>query len=202
MVLICVLNRGAGWGNEKARKKKNRGFSHQNFYNPKKQPVVVTLVWSMMIISVFAMQFGNVAAAPSIGDAADPDEMTFPVVMPRVQPRLPLGESYLCTAFKTLPDVSLYVTEIEPLVAMETAHHLMLVGCSETVHGGQREALTSNVEPQEKNLWNCGGSLGEAGLQYAPTCQGGDMQVGLFVAMPLKTEYRNNYSARLDRTDL
>ena len=28
-----------------------------------------------------------------------------------------------------------------------------------------------------KNLWNCGGTLGEKGLQFAPTCQGGEMQV-------------------------
>jgi len=56
---------------------------------------------------------------------------------------------------------------------METAHHLMLVGCSSLDYGGQNE-----VNPEDsKNLWNCGGSLRERGLQFGATCQGGEMQV-------------------------
>jgi hypothetical protein len=49
----------------------------------------------------------------------------------------------------------------------------MLVGCSNRKYGGQNE-----IDPEKsKNLWNCGGTLGERGLQFAPTCQDGDMQV-------------------------
>jgi hypothetical protein len=53
-------------------------------------------------------------------------ESVFPILMPRVRPRLPEGESYLCTAVETDPDRTLYVTEIEPSdLAKETAHHLV-----------------------------------------------------------------------------
>ena len=88
--------------------------------------------------------------------------------------RLPEGESYLCTAVETDADQTLFVTSIEPSnLGMETAHHLMLVGCSSREFGGQNE-----IEPEKsKNLWNCGGSLGERSLQFAPSCQGGEMQV-------------------------
>ena len=101
-------------------------------------------------------------------------ESVFPILMPRVKPTLPSGESYLCTAVEADPERTLYVTAIEPSnLAMEISHHMMLVGCSNRDFGG-----INDVEPEKtKNLWNCGGSLGENGLQYGSTCQGGEMQV-------------------------
>jgi len=80
---------------------------------------------------------------------------------------------FLITLF-CITDRTLYVTAIEPSnLGMETAHHLMLVGCSSLDYGGQNE-----VNPEDsKNLWNCGGSLRERGLQFGATCQGGEMQV-------------------------
>lgn len=47
----------------------------------------------------------------------------------------------------------------------------MLIGCSNVDYGGEND-----LNP--RNLWNCGGTLGERGLDYAPPCQGGDIQVG------------------------
>ena len=65
-------------------------------------------------------------------------ESVFPILMPKVKPRLPEGESYLCTAVETDPDRTLFVTSIDPSnLGMETAHHLMLVGCSNTAYGGE-----------------------------------------------------------------
>ena len=104
-----------------------------------------------------------------------PDSV-FPILMPRVKPKLPVGESYLCTAVETDPDRTLYVTGIEPSdLAKETEHHMMLVGCSNRDIGGMNDVDLES----SKNLWNCGGTLGEKGLQFAPACQGGDMQVTL-----------------------
>lgn len=88
---------------------------------------------------------------------------SFPIVMPRVKPKLPRGESYLCTAVKVSEATDpLYVSMIEPLANMETVHHMLVVGCSNPVHGGHSNG---------KNLWNCGGSLGEEGLAYSSPCR-------------------------------
>ena len=93
---------------------------------------------------------------------------TFPLLMPNVRPKLPKQESYLCTAVNTDPTKELYITGFEPQLSMDTAHHLMVVGCSNTALGSTRH-----------NLWNCGGTLGEDSLDFGGSCQGGDMQVCL-----------------------
>ena len=90
----------------------------------------------------------------------------FPLKMPNVRPKLPQNESYLCTGIATDPTKELYVTGFEPQVSMNTAHHLMVVGCSNPTLGSLRH-----------NLWNCGGTLGEKSLDFGGSCQGGEMQV-------------------------
>ena len=74
---------------------------------------------------------------------------TFPVLMPNVRPKLPMKESYLCTGVATDPTKELYITGFEPKVSMDTAHHLMVIGCKNPKLGSQKH-----------NLWNCGGTLG------------------------------------------
>ena len=79
-------------------------------------------------------------------------ESVFPILMPKVKPRLPEGESYLCTAVETDPERTLFVTSIEPSnLGMETAHHLMLVGCSSTDYGGNSKSIFFQIE----ELKNC-----------------------------------------------
>ena len=88
---------------------------------------------------------------------------SFPIVMPKVRPKLPRGESYLCTAVKVSEATDpLFVTGIQPMANMDTVHHLLVVGCSNPVHGGHSNG---------KNLWNCGGSLGEEGLAFSNPCR-------------------------------
>ena len=88
------------------------------------------------------------------------------MVMPNVHPKLPQNESYLCTAVATDPTQESYIVGFEPQVKQNTAHHLMVIGCSNTKLGSQRH-----------NLWNCGGTLGETSLDFGGSCQGGEMQV-------------------------
>ena len=58
-------------------------------------------------------------------------------------------------------DTPLYITGISPLASRHTVHHLMVIGCSAPVSG------------LETNLWNCGGSLMEPGLESpGTTCPG------------------------------
>ena len=86
--------------------------------------------------------------------------------MPNVHPKLPQNESYLCTAVATDPTQESYIVGFEPKVKQNTAHHLMVIGCSNAKLGSQRH-----------NLWNCGGTLGETSLDFGGSCQGGEMQV-------------------------
>lgn len=90
----------------------------------------------------------------------------FPMLMPNVKPQLPKNESYLCTGTVTDPTKELYITGFEPMVTMNQAHHLMVIGCSNPSLGSTKH-----------NLWNCGGTLGETSLDFGGSCQGGDMQV-------------------------
>ena len=88
----------------------------------------------------------------------------FPLEMPGVRPRLPRGESYLCTGV-AVPSTALHITAFRPRAAT-TAHHLMVIGCSAPVTG------------LATNLWNCGGSLGEADLESpGSACPGSAAQV-------------------------
>ena len=57
----------------------------------------------------------------------------FPMLMPNVKPQLPKNESYLCTGTVTDPTKELYITGFEPMVTMNQAHHLMVIGELETV---------------------------------------------------------------------
>ena len=60
----------------------------------------------------------------------------------------------------TDPGRELHITSFLPRASKDTVHHLMVVGCPSPV--------TSS-----RNLWNCGGSLGEDGLDYpGSTCPG------------------------------
>ena len=88
------------------------------------------------------------------------------MVMPNVHPKLPNNESYLCTAVATDPTQESYIVGFEPQVKQNTAHHMMVIGCSNVKLGSQRH-----------NLWNCGGTLGETSLDFGGSCQGGEMQV-------------------------
>ena len=97
---------------------------------------------------------------------------SFPVVMPRVKPDLPKKESYLCTSVLVDQSRPFHVRKIRPLVDVtaHNVHHMILTTCSDPVHGGHTNG---------KNLWNCGGSLGEEGLAFAPVCREGSEQVGV-----------------------
>ena len=52
----------------------------------------------------------------------------FPMLMPNVKPQLPKNESYMCTGTVTDPTKELYITGFEPMVTMNQAHHLMVIG--------------------------------------------------------------------------
>ena len=93
----------------------------------------------------------------------------FPLLMPNVSPKLPQNESYLCTGVATDPTREMYISGFEPAVTMNTAHHVMVVGCANPTLGSRRH-----------NLWNCGGTLGETSLDFGGSCQGGAMQVSSF----------------------
>ena len=55
----------------------------------------------------------------------------------------------------------LHITGWRPLASRDTVHHMMVIGCEAPVTG------------LEVNLWNCGGSLAEAGLESpGTTCPG------------------------------
>ena len=58
-------------------------------------------------------------------------------------------------------DRELHITGWRPLASRHTVHHMMVIGCEAPVTG------------VEVNLWNCGGSLAEAGLESpGTTCPG------------------------------
>ena len=85
----------------------------------------------------------------------------FPITMPYVKPELPNGESYLCTGVGVDTDTDLHITGFTPVASSKTVHHLMLIGCD------------APVTELQTNLWNCGGSLSEPGLESpGTTCPG------------------------------
>jgi len=87
--------------------------------------------------------------------------LKFPLTMPYVHPRLPNKESYLCTGVAVDPEIPLHITGFTPTASKDTVHHLMVIGC---------EYPVSSVD---MNLWNCGGTLSEAGLPNpGGTCPG------------------------------
>ncbi|XP_023321000.1 peptidylglycine alpha-hydroxylating monooxygenase-like [Eurytemora carolleeae] len=92
--------------------------------------------------------------------------------MPGVNPSLPHSESYLCTGVQVSLDKVLYITGFQPDAEKSTVHHMMVVGCDSPV----------DIEPGEPNLWNCGGSLGEAGLRSpGSACPGSKSSQTLFM---------------------
>ena len=87
--------------------------------------------------------------------------LRFPITMPFISPSLPAGESYLCTGVAVDTEADLYITGFTPVASSSTVHHLMLIGCEAPVSG------------LRTNLWNCGGSLSEPGLESpGTTCPG------------------------------
>ena len=77
----------------------------------------------------------------------------------------PPGNTGLLLADDDAPDMSLvrelHITGWRPLASRDTVHHMMVIGCEAPVTG------------VETNLWNCGGSLAEAGLESpGTTCPG------------------------------
>ena len=96
--------------------------------------------------------------------------LKFPLTMPYVHPRLPNSESYLCTGVAVDQDTPHYITGFTPTASRETVHHLMVIGC---------EYPVTNMEI---NLWNCGGTLREDGLQNpGGTCPGSSATQILFM---------------------
>nr|CAG4648544.1 EOG090X0318 [Polyphemus pediculus] len=64
----------------------------------------------------------------------------FDLLMPNVVPKKP--ETYFCTPIRIDSDTDYYITGFKPNATMETAHHMLLIGCEEP--GSQEE------------VWNCG----------------------------------------------
>ena len=102
-----------------------------------------------------------VSSALIIVSLSSARSLRFPITMPYISPSLPAGESYLCTGVAVDTAASLYITGFTPVASSSTVHHLMLIGCEAPVSG------------LETNLWNCGGSLSEPGLESpGTTCPG------------------------------
>ena len=135
-----------------------------NSHNARDFMSVNLFLWTVLSCLAFFREIGAVEKDGILTEAeTSRGHGTFPIVMPRVRPELPRGESYLCTAVKVSEATDpLYVTRIEPRASMDTAHHLLVVGCSNPVHGGHSSG---------RNLWNCGGTLGEEGLAYSNPCR-------------------------------
>ena len=105
-----------------------------------------TMITSSIIISFIALSVSS---------------LRFPITMPFIRPGLPSGESYLCTGVGVDPNTDLYITGFTPVASSSTVHHLMVIGCEAPVTG------------VETNLWNCGGTLSEPGLESpGTTCPG------------------------------
>ncbi|XP_070168357.1 peptidylglycine alpha-hydroxylating monooxygenase [Polyergus mexicanus] len=68
------------------------------------------------------------------------DIKKYPLLMPNVRPNTP--ELYLCTPVRIDYTKNYYITGFEPNATMETAHHILLYGCSKP--------------GSAKPVWNCG----------------------------------------------
>lgn len=64
----------------------------------------------------------------------------FPLLMPNVKPNMP--ELYLCTPVRIDYTRNYYITGFEPNATMETAHHIIIYGCTKP--------------GSAKPVWNCG----------------------------------------------
>ncbi|KAI4488885.1 PREDICTED: peptidylglycine alpha-hydroxylating monooxygenase [Polistes canadensis] len=64
----------------------------------------------------------------------------YSLLMPNVSPNVP--ELYLCTPIKVDPSRSYYIVGFEPNATMETAHHMLLYGCTKP--------------GSTKTVWDCG----------------------------------------------
>lgn len=64
----------------------------------------------------------------------------YPLLMPNVHPKH--DELYLCTPIKVVPKKSFYIVGFEPNATMETAHHILIYGCT--------------TPGSNKSYWDCG----------------------------------------------
>ncbi|XP_046827439.1 peptidylglycine alpha-hydroxylating monooxygenase [Vespa crabro] len=64
----------------------------------------------------------------------------YSLLMPNVSPNVP--ELYLCTPVKVDPSRNYYIVGFEPNATMETAHHMLLYGCTKP--------------GSTKSVWDCG----------------------------------------------
>ncbi|XP_064608312.1 peptidylglycine alpha-hydroxylating monooxygenase-like [Liolophura sinensis] len=81
------------------------------------------------------------------------------LLMPDVQPKVP--DTYLCHSIK-MNKTATYITGFVPHAQMETAHHMLLYGCSEP--------------GDDAAVWNCGEmaqSDNTGNFKLGPTCQSG-----------------------------
>jgi hypothetical protein len=58
---------------------------------------------SIIILKLSFLIFSNLFSLPVLSNPVNGNDYIFPILMPRVKPKLPVGESYLCTAVKTDP---------------------------------------------------------------------------------------------------
>ncbi|XP_014214101.1 peptidylglycine alpha-hydroxylating monooxygenase-like [Copidosoma floridanum] len=82
----------------------------------------------------------------------------FSLLMPNVKPTTP--ESYLCTPFKVDTANTYYIVGFEPNATMDTAHHIIIYGCSKP--------------GTDKVQWDCGemSALSFNSIENKGACQG------------------------------
>ena len=87
-------------------------------------------------------------------------ERVLPLLMPNVAPKSLSEDLYLCTALKTNPKESEYITEFKPNASDPSIlHHILILGC-ETLPEGKAE----------NDVWKCGTYL------YPQNCGKGRLQ--------------------------
>ncbi|XP_076028651.1 peptidylglycine-alpha-hydroxylating monooxygenase isoform X2 [Oratosquilla oratoria] len=106
------------------------------------------MLWSRCLLTVAVL--GAFGKAESL--------KRFPLLMPNVTPEK--AETYFCTPIRIDPTQEYYITAFQPNASMETAHHMLLYGC--TTPGTSQE------------VWNCGEmALAQSGIGTAPPCKTG-----------------------------
>jgi len=99
---------------------------------------------------------GGLAVSSAL--SIEPPTEEFPMLMPKSKPTEP--ETYLCTPIRLDENNTYYIVGFEPRAEMETAHHMLLYGCSEP---GTKESIFS-----------CGEMVrSQPGLKQASPCRSG-----------------------------
>ncbi|CAG0892632.1 unnamed protein product [Darwinula stevensoni] len=92
------------------------------------------------------------------GHGQEVETGSFPLLMPHVRPLK--AETYLCTPIRIDNNKVFYITGFVPNATMQTAHHMLIYGCSRP---GSNEAV-----------WNCGEMTAkQPGLEQASPCASG-----------------------------